>query len=170
VKSVTALVLVVIVALLLRSAVLTTLSARGIVIDVLALVTVIWALRNRETWGASFGFILGLAADLDAAHWLGRHALVLTLLGYAVGRVSHTLVRDSSRTHAALLLVATLVHQSWVAAFELASPTAWPYLLQRVLLAAVVTAPVGTVLVALVQRLSGQSFFGHAASEPDPAA
>ena len=33
-------------------------------------------------------------ADLDATHWLGRHALVLTLLGYAGGRLSATLVRE----------------------------------------------------------------------------
>jgi rod shape-determining protein MreD len=82
------------VALLLRSTALSVLAARGVVLDVLAFVTVLWALRHGETWGTTFGFVLGLAADLDAAHWLGRHALVLALLGYAVGRLSHTLVRD----------------------------------------------------------------------------
>lgn len=167
-KSLMALILITVVTLLLRSTALTALAARGIVLDVLAFATVMWALRHRETWGASFGFILGLAADLDAAHWLGRHALMLTLIGYAVGRLSHTLVRNSSRTHAVLLLIAALVHQTWVAAFELGGFSAWPYLLHRVVLAAVATAPIGTLLVAMVQRVSGQSLFGHASIEPDP--
>src|SRR5262245_29830220 len=99
------------IALLLRSTALSALAARGIVVDVLAFATAMWALRNGETWGSTFGFVLGLGADLDAAHWPGRHALLLALLGYAVGRLSRTLVRDSARTQFVLLLVATLAHQ-----------------------------------------------------------
>src|SRR3989442_2249814 len=128
--------------LLLRSTALTALAARGVVLDVLAFATVVWALRCGETWGSSFGFALGLAADLDAAHWMGRHALILSLLGYAVGRLSHSLVRDSSRTQAVLLLVATLLHQTWVASFELGGWAAWPYLMQRLVLASLATAPI----------------------------
>jgi rod shape-determining protein MreD len=168
-RSVVALLIVTVVTLLLRSTALTALAARGVVLDVLAFATVMWALRNRETWGASFGFILGLAADLDAAHWMGRHALMLSLIGYGVGRLSHTLMRDSRRVQAALFLIATLMHQAWVASFELGDAAAWPYLLRRVFLAAVATAPVGTLLVALVERVSGQSLSGHATIEPDPA-
>ena len=59
---------------------------------------------TARAWGSTFGFVLGLAADLDAAHWLGRHALVLALLGYVVGRLSRTLVRDSARTQFVLLV------------------------------------------------------------------
>ena len=97
-------------ALLMRSTALSVLAARGVVLDALAFATVVWALRAGETWGASFGFVLGLAADLDAAHWLGRHALVLALLGYTIGRLSRTLVRDSASTQLVLLFLATLVH------------------------------------------------------------
>ena len=81
------------VALLLRSTALSSLATRGFVVDVLAFTTVVWALRHGDAWGSSFGFFLGLVADLDAAHFLGRHALLLSLLGYAVGRLSGTLVR-----------------------------------------------------------------------------
>jgi len=151
------------VALLLRSTALSALAARGIVIDVLALATVVWALRHGESWGATFGFALGLAADLDAAHWLGRHALALALLGYAVGRLSHTLVRDRASTQFALLLVATLVHQAWSVSFELSGLAGWPYLVQRLLLAGAASAPFGTLLIGMLRRASGRPLFGHAA-------
>lgn len=162
-----ALLLGVIVTLLLRSTALTALAARGMVLDVLAFATVLWSLRNGESWGAAFGFALGIAADLDAAHWLGRHALVLTLIGYGVGRLSHTLVRDSTRAQATLLLFATLVHQVWVAAFELGVPNAWPYLVQRVLLAVVATTLAGTVFVGLTSWIGGRPVMRHASVESD---
>jgi rod shape-determining protein MreD len=162
----TSLLLLAFVALLLRSTALSALSARGLTLDVLAFVTVVWALRHGESWGATFGFLLGLSADLDAAHWLGRHALALTLLGYVVGRLSHTLVRDSARTQLALLLVATLLHQAWAALFELGPAVAGPALALRVVLAAAVTAPAGVALLALARRAAGRPLFGHAALGP----
>jgi rod shape-determining protein MreD len=151
------------VALLLRSTALSSLATRGVVLDVLAFSAVVFALRNSDAWGASFGFFLGLVADLDAARWLGRHALVLALLGYAVGRLSSTLVRESARTQFALLATATLVHQAWSSAFELgAGAVAAPWLLARALLATGLTASVGTILLVLLRRLTGQPLFGYA--------
>jgi rod shape-determining protein MreD len=158
-----ALLLYVSITLLLRSTALTALAARGVVIDVLAVATAVWALRYREVWGTGFGFALGLAADLDAAHWVGRHALLLSLAGYGVGRLSQVLVRDSVRTHLAVFFLVTLVHQTWSAAFEFGGVGAWPLLAERVLLASVATAPIGALFLYLVRRVSGQSLFGHAA-------
>ncbi len=165
-----ALVLLALTALLMRSTALSVLAARGIVLDALAFVTVVWALRAGETWGASFGFMLGLAADLDAAHWLGRHALVLALLGYTIGRLSRTLVRDSARTQLVLLFIATLVHEAWALGFELHSLVGWRYIAQRVLLAAVCTAPAGVFVLTLVRQGSGQPLFVHAAAGSRPHA
>ena len=156
------------VALLLRSTALSVLAARGVVLDVLAFVTVLWALRHGETWGTTFGFVLGLAADLDAAHWLGRHALVLALLGYAVGRLSHTLVRDSARTQLVLLALATLIHETWVLSFELGGLIAWPYLLGRIVLATLATAPIGTLLLTITRWGTGGPLLGHADVQPGP--
>jgi len=150
------------VALLLRSTALSVLAARGIVLDVLAFAVVIWALARGEAWGTTFGFALGLMADLDAAHWLGRHALVLALLGYAVGRLSHTLVRDSFRTQLALLFFATLIHETWALSFDVGSVGSWPWLLGRVALAALTTAPAGAIVLLIAHWGSGQSLFGHA--------
>jgi rod shape-determining protein MreD len=157
------------VVLLLRSTALTALAARGVVVDVLAFATVVWALRYGAAWGASFGWALGLAADIDAVHWLGRHALVLALIGYAVGRLSRTLVRDSGRTQLVLVLLAAALHQAWTVAFEIGGVEGWPYLAQRVLLAALVTPPLGVLLLSIMRHGSGQPLFGHAAVESRPA-
>ncbi len=163
-------ILLIAVALLLRSTALSALAARGVVIDVLVFVTMVWALRYGESAGVTFGFFIGLAADLDAAHWLGRHALVLALLGYVIGRLSHTLVRESVRTQLVLIAVATLVHQVWATAFELQGLAGWPYLLQRVLLAMLATAPLGAFLLTLVGRVSGRGLFADATHDTGPTA
>ncbi len=165
-RPVGALLLLAAVALLIRSTALSVLAARGLILDVLAFVAVAWALRYGETWGASFGFVLGLAADLDAAHWLGRHALALAVVGYVVGRLSRAVVRDNLVTQFLLLLGATLVHQAWSLAFELGGdPEGWPFLLRHVLLGAPATALAGVLLLALVRLGSGQSLFGLAGIE-----
>lgn len=164
-KALIAPVALIVVALLLRSTALSALATRGVVLDVLAFATVVWALSRGEAGGTSFGFALGLTADLDAAHWLGRHALVLALLGYAVGRLSHTLVRDSARTQLVLLFLATLIHETWALSFELGSVGSWPWQILRVLLAALATAPAGTLVLMVARWGSGQPLFGHAESQ-----
>lgn len=149
------------IALLLRSTALSALAARGVVVDVLAFAVAVWALRRGESAGTLFGFALGLVADLDAAHWLGRHALVLSVLGYTLGRISHTLVREQARTTFVVLLAAVGVHQAWVVAFEVGSPAGWPHLARQTLLAMAATAPLGTVILALLQRIAGRSWLTH---------
>jgi rod shape-determining protein MreD len=161
-RSIGTLLTVMLVALLLRSTALSALAARGIVLDVLTFATAVWALRRGESFGATLGFALGLAADLDAAHWLGRHALALALMGYAVGRLSRTLVRDSARTQFVVLFICTLVHQVWAAGFEISGTAGWMYPAGRALAAALITAAIGTLLLAIVRRLVGQPLFGHA--------
>ena len=155
------------VVLLMRSTALATLATHGLVIDALAFATVVWALRHGEAWGATFGFFVGLSADLDAAHWLGRHALVLTLIGYGVGRLSRTLVRDSGRTQFVLIAVATLAHQTWTAVFDLSGGiVGLPLVGQQLLSATVLTAALGTFLLTGLRRLAGRPVFGDASSTP----
>lgn len=138
-----------IVVLLLRSTLLAGLAARGIVLDALAFATVFWGLRGGAAWGATFGFVIGLCADLDAAHFLGRHALGLSLIGYLVGRLSGSLVRDSVPTQLLLLIAATAVHQAWSIAFEMGGFLSWQEVLLRVILGALATGVVGAVILAL---------------------
>ena len=153
------------VALLMRSTALSVLAARGVVLDVLGFATLVWALKYGEAGGATFGFVLGLAADVDAGHWLGRHALLLSLLGYAVGRLARTVVRDSARTQFVMLFFGTLAHECWALAFELGGVVGWRYMGQRVLVAALATASAGMILLGLLRHGSGQALFGHAAVE-----
>lgn len=166
-RGVGGLLLLMVVALLLRSTALSSLAARGVVLDVLAFSAVVWALRHGETSGATFGFLLGLAADLDAAHWLGRHTLALALIGYGVGRLNQTLMRDRAATHLILIVAATVIHQIWTLSFEIGGLAGWPFLLARVGLAAAATGPIGTVLLALVQRVSGRPIFGDVSFATD---
>jgi rod shape-determining protein MreD len=156
------------VTLLIRSTALSVLAARGVILDVLAFVTVAWALRWGESRGSTFGLVLGLAADLDAAHWMGRHALVLALVGYAIGRLSRALVRDNPATQFLLLFAATVAHQTWVLAFELGGIASWRFLLGHVVVSALVTAPLGVILLALIRLGSGRSLFSLAAVETTP--
>jgi rod shape-determining protein MreD len=165
-RALSAFVLGLVAVLLLRSTALSAFAARGIVLDALAFAVVVWSLRHGPSWGASFGFALGLAADLDAAHWLGRHALVLTLLGYAIGRLASTLVRESARTQIALLLTATAIHQAWAALFELTSWSAWPYLTLRIVLSTLVSGALGATLLAVARRLAGGPLFGNVSVQP----
>ena len=160
----TSLLVFIAVTMLLRSTALTSLAARGVLIDVLAFATVVWALRHGEVWGTGFGFALGLAADLDAAHWLGRHALVLSLVGFLIGRSSRSLVRESARTHAVLVFLATLAHQLWVGAFDFGGLMAWQPLFRRTLISAAVTGPAGALLLFLIRRASGQPLFRNNAT------
>jgi rod shape-determining protein MreD len=169
VKTAFGLVSLVVVALLLRSTALSVLAARGVVLDVLAFVTVLWALKSGEAWGSTFGFVLGLVSDLDAAHWLGRHALALAALGYVVGRLSHSLVRDSVRTQLVILFVVTFLHQTWSLLFELRGPVGIGFLLGRAAVAGAATALAGTVALILVHWGAGQPLFGHADVQSGPA-
>ncbi len=156
------------VALLIRSTAFSVLAARGVIVDVLAFVAVVWALRHGENWGSTFGFVLGLTADLDAAHWLGRHALVLALAGYATGRLSRALVRDNPATQFLLLLIVTAAHQTWTLAFEVGGIAGWGFLLVRVLISGVVTAVVGVLLLALLRLGSDRSLLRRASVETAP--
>ena len=162
--------LAMVVVLLLRSTALSPLAARGIVVDVLAFATVFWSLRYGAVSGASFGFMIGLAADLDATHWMGRHALVLSIVGYAIGRLARTLVRDSGRTQMVLIGLAVAVHQLWIVPFELGGleglGAGWPYLIGRVFVGALATAPIGALALVAAHRVTGRSVFGHALVNP----
>ena len=150
------------VVLLLRSTALAAVAARGVVIDIMTFATVAWGLRRGAAWGASFGFALGLFADLDTAHWLGRHSLILSLLGYVVGRLSGTLVQESPRTQFVLLVLATATHLAWSAAFELGGFRAWETVVARIVVGALATGFLGALCLAGIRRLGGRTILGHA--------
>ncbi|MCD9141749.1 rod shape-determining protein MreD [Streptomyces albireticuli] len=79
----------VVVALVVQVTVLARLHLPGAVPDLLLLVVIGLALVYGHTSGALLGFGAGLLADIapPADHATGRYALVLCLVGYAVGLV-----------------------------------------------------------------------------------
>ena len=93
---------------------------------------------------------------------LSRPALILSLLGYVVGRLSGTLVHESPRTQFVLLMVATATHLAWTAAFELGGFHAWPVVATRVAIGSVTTAFLGAAWLSLIRRLGGRTILGHA--------
>ncbi len=64
-------------------------------------------------------------------------------------------------------MAATVIHQIWTLSFEIGGLAGWPFLLARVGLAAAATGPIGTVLLALVQRVSGRPIFGDVSFATD---
>lgn len=62
--------------------------------DVLVLVVASIALLTGPVPGAACGFLAGVALATFAAIPLGPHALLATLVGYAIGRVGEALVTD----------------------------------------------------------------------------
>jgi rod shape-determining protein MreD len=156
--------------LLLRSTLLAPLAGVGVWLDVTAVATAFWALRQGESWGASFGFVLGLAADLDAGSHLGRHALALALIGFAAGRLSSTLVRESARTQFLLAALATLAHQAYALSFDLGlSWVTMGYWTGRVVLSALLTAAGGVALLEFMRLVRRRPVFQDVPSEPGKA-
>lgn len=87
-------VLLVLVAALLQAAIGWRIELAGASPDLLILVVAAIALLTGSVQGATHGFIAGVAFALFTALPLGPHALVATIVGYAIGRVGEALVTD----------------------------------------------------------------------------
>jgi rod shape-determining protein MreD len=74
--------------------------------DILLVTIVAVALLRGSVTGACAGFFAGLVVDTATLETLGVTSLLLTLLGYWVGRYGETTGRD--RTHAPFLSVAVV--------------------------------------------------------------
>ncbi len=159
-KTLKALLTVFVVVLVLRGTVLWRFVGYGVWIDVAAIATVLWAMSQGAPWGSTLGFMLGLALDLDAGHWLGRHALVLSMLGYVIGQLSRTLVRDSVRTQFLLIAGGAAIHQLCALPQLADQPSeAWlTWAIQNALWVPL-TALVGVVLLFLLRLLRGRPLF-----------
>ena len=72
--------------------------------DILLVTVVVVSLLRGSVTGACAGFFAGLVVDTATLETLGLSSLLLTLLGYWVGRYGETTGRD--RTHAPFLSVA----------------------------------------------------------------
>jgi rod shape-determining protein MreD len=102
--------LVVFVAALLQATVFASFDVTAGAPDVLLVTLTAVAILRGPVAGAAAGFLGGLVVDTATLGTLGLTSLVLTVVGYWVGRYGETTARD--RSHAALIAVpaATLLY------------------------------------------------------------
>jgi rod shape-determining protein MreD len=97
---------IVFVAAILEVSVFSDVRILGGMPDLLLVTVVAVALLRGSVTGACVGFFAGLVVDTATLETLGLTSLLLTLLGYWVGRYGETTGRD--RTHAPFLSVAVV--------------------------------------------------------------
>lgn len=78
-------VLLVIIAVILQTVLVSRVSVMGISADLFLIFTVIMAISRGPTGGCVFGFFAGLAADVAYLAPLGVRAFVYVVTGYALG-------------------------------------------------------------------------------------
>jgi rod shape-determining protein MreD len=108
VRRLLALAVVLVVAVLVQSTVLTRLRLAGVRPDLLVLAVVSVAVATDPTTGAVFGFVAGLVADLLFDLPVGVSALVYTAVGFAVGTVRVYVTSHRPLVHLVLAGAASL--------------------------------------------------------------
>jgi len=93
-------------AAILEVSVFSDVKILGGIPDLLLVTVVAVALLRGSITGAVLGFFAGLVVDTATLETLGLSSLLLTLIGYWVGRYGETTGRD--RTHAPFLSVAVV--------------------------------------------------------------
>ncbi|MCK9920410.1 rod shape-determining protein MreD [Frankia sp. AgPm24] len=94
VRSVVAAVLMLLVAIVAQVSVVARFNLPGGRLDLVLVLLASIALIEGPLVGAISGFVAGLAGDLASTHVLGQSALVMCLIGYAVGLVMDTAERS----------------------------------------------------------------------------
>ncbi len=127
----------------------------GIAPDFAVIAVVILALAEGTTAGVLGGFFVGLIQDLSVPNLLGLHALCKTLLGGGVGRLHGRLVYGMPVVEGALVLLASLTHDTLFLLVQsrMESDTFLLPLFTQALPTAVYTALAGVPLLRLADIL-----------------
>jgi rod shape-determining protein MreD len=88
-------VLLFVIAALLQTLVVSRVSVLGVTADLFLIFTVIVAIVRGPVWGAVFGFVAGVAADIAYLQPLGLRALVYVVTGYVLGTLAARFGTDS---------------------------------------------------------------------------
>lgn len=102
--------IVVVVAALLQATWLEAITMRGVLPDLLLLLTVFAAIYYTESHAMLVGALGGLLHDVARNTTLGHHVLCLVLVGYAGGRIATRLVTHHPAVQAGLVFLASLVY------------------------------------------------------------
>jgi rod shape-determining protein MreD len=79
--------LLVVIAVALQVLVVSRVSVLGVTADLFLIFTVVVAISRGSMWGAIFGFLAGLVADIAFMEILGLRSLIYVLTGYVVGTI-----------------------------------------------------------------------------------
>ena len=147
------------VAVVLQSAIVSSIEIAGGTPDLLLVTLVAISLLRGAIWGAAAGFAAGLLLDTANLARLGETSLLLTVAGYWIVRYGETTGRD--RTHAPLLSVAVVTVLYTVAALALhvvlGDPVdAGTILLGALLPSVVLNLALAFPVYALVRRVLGR--------------
>jgi rod shape-determining protein MreD len=146
-------------AVVLQSAIVSSIEIAGGTPDLLLVTLVAVSLLRGAVWGAAAGFAAGLLLDTANLARLGETSLLLAVAGYWIGRYGETTGRD--RTHAPLLSVAvvTIVYSAGALALHvvLGDPVDAATVLVRALIPGVLLNLLLAIPVyALVRRVLGR--------------
>ncbi|MFQ5599530.1 MAG: rod shape-determining protein MreD [Candidatus Krumholzibacteriia bacterium] len=97
-------------ALALQATVVPYVSIAGIRPDLPIVATVFLASKRGAGTGTVGGFLIGLGQDLTNPGFLGLNALAKSILGHSIGSLRERFDARTAATYAAILFVATLVH------------------------------------------------------------
>ncbi|MBN1319352.1 MAG: rod shape-determining protein MreD [Thermoleophilia bacterium] len=82
-------VLLVFIAVGLQTLIVSRVSVLGVTADLFLILTVVAAISRGPLYGAVFGFVAGVVADIAFMEPLGVRALIYVLMGYMVGSLIH---------------------------------------------------------------------------------
>jgi rod shape-determining protein MreD len=147
------------VAVVLQSAIVSSIEIAGGTPDLLLVTLVAVSLLRGAIWGAAAGFAAGLLFDIANLGRLGETSLLLTVAGYWIGRYGETTGRD--RAHAPLLSIAVVTILYSVGALALHVVLGDPVDASTVLVRALIPGVVLNLLIAfpvyaLVRRVLGR--------------
>jgi rod shape-determining protein MreD len=103
-------ILLIFLALFLQTSWVDAISILGITPDLVLIVLVFVGITRGQIEATALGFLSGLLLDIYNPEWMGVNALANSLIGFAVGYTRIGIVAEDIQVQAAILFVATLVH------------------------------------------------------------
>ena len=101
---------VVVLSALLQATWLEAITVRGVLPDLILLLTIFAAIYYTETQAMLVGALGGMLHDVARNTTLGHHVLCLVLVGYATGRIATRLVTHHPAVQAGLVFLASLAY------------------------------------------------------------
>ena len=106
------LLLATLIGLILQSTYFEGLKVAGLKPDLVMLIVVFYAVQQGAKKGAFFGFAAGLLEDVFAAKFLGIHAVIKAVIGFAAGMLEKRVYKENIFAPAFVSFLATFVQEA----------------------------------------------------------